>query len=639
MRNSGTSFVILLLVSTTLASSDSFLEKVKLTTETGDKICTCSFAMALDGEGKKVDVKRSKVICEDECNGKAEDLELEADEDCSNFYIVDAFSVSNGKGTIERAMVVLKPCDQTARCTDGFPGSSVKGFCSKDGHSAEGVECLPGEGACDCPGCACCKECIDTTCSDKGEGWSCYSAEEAATLPEGSCVADESCSKTPGSPYKGDCACCKKLVANTTTSPPITISTTAIDLGFCAATRGCEEAYEGMGVRGFCGDKSLLGGDCSSADQDGGNHYCKGEGCTCCKECLDMRNKCSDRGEGWSCYNKKSALALPEGSCVFDRSCSSAPDSPYKDSSCACCKKDPYPCEDYGCSKQWNGMGGCVNVSSADWVDVDANFNLSIPGIPGMCGPECPDSKCVCLKKKKLCADEGCSSFFNGAGVCLNALDPDFAEMSPSLDFAAGAREDLCAGCCSCFKKRCLDTVHGTVAFAVDTTGSMQKSLPLVKATISNIVESGSDVPKWVLTGFNDPSVTVVKETALSEELKSAADSLTFGGGGDAKEQALQGIDVTLDTMPDNGILLVFTDTGSKRLDLRNAVKEKSLEKNVKIVFAILTTPGVIETASLEAYEHLSDGQIFYASADGSDMADIKAFFETVVSTVQNPCH
>ena len=95
------------------------------------------------------------------------------------------------------------------------------------------------------------------------------------------------------------------------------------------------------------------------------------------------------------------------------------------------------------------------------------------------------------------------------------------------------------------------------------------------------------------------------------------------------------GIDVTLDTMPDNGILLVFTDTGSKRLDLRNAVKEKSLEKNVKIVFAILTTPGVIETASLEVYEHLSDGQIFYASADGSDMADIKAFFETVVSTVR----
>merc|ERR1712055_727894 len=255
------------------------------------------------------------------------------------------------------------------------------------------------------------------------------------------------------------------------------------------------------------------GGDCSSSDQPGGKHYCQGESCTCCKECLDMKNKCSPRGEGWSCYNKKSAVALPDGSCVFDRSCSSAPDSPYEDSTCACCKKDPYPCEDYGCSKEWKGMGGCVNVSSADWVDVDANFNLSIPGIPGMCGPECPDSKCVCLKKKKLCADEGCSSFFDGAGVCLNVLDPEFAKTSPFLDFEAEVRDDLCAGCCSCFKKSCLDTVHGSVAFAVDTTGSMQKSLPLVKATILNLVDSGSDIPKWVLTDFNDPNVHVVIET------------------------------------------------------------------------------------------------------------------------------
>ena len=69
----------------------------------------------------------------------------------------------------------------------------------------------------------------------------------------------------------------------------------------------------------------------------------------------------------------------------------------------------------------------------------------------------------------------------------------------------------------------------------------MQKSILLVKATISNLVESRSDVTKWVLNGFNDPSVTVVKETGLSEELKSAADSFAFGGGGDTKEQALQG--------------------------------------------------------------------------------------------------
>merc|ERR1712018_286738 len=106
------------------------------------------------------------------------------------------------------------------------------------------------------------------------------------------------------------------------------------------------------------------------------------------------------------------------------------------------------PCEDNGCSEEWKGMGACVNVSNADWEEVDASFNLSVPGLPGKCGPK---SCCVCLQKKP-CADQGCASFFDGAGVCLSVLDPEFAKTSDLLDFAAGGREDLCAGCCSCFK-------------------------------------------------------------------------------------------------------------------------------------------------------------------------------------------
>ena len=69
----------------------------------------------------------------------------------------------------------------------------------------------------------------------------------------------------------------------------------------------------------------------------------------------------------------------------------------------------------------------------------------------------------------------------------------------------------------------------------------MFTSVPLVKATILNLVKSGSNIPKWVLTGFNDPTVSVVKETADPDELKLAVQSLSFYGGGDANEQALQG--------------------------------------------------------------------------------------------------
>ena len=41
-----------------------------------------------------------------------------------------------------------------------------------------------------------------------------------------------------------------------------------------------------------------------------------------------------------------------------------------------------------------------------------------------------------------------------GKGVCLSAQDPEFSKMSSVLDFDLGGREDLCAGCCTCFKKK-----------------------------------------------------------------------------------------------------------------------------------------------------------------------------------------
>ena len=448
-----------------------FSKVVKLTTgkDAPDQTCRCSFSMVSDKD--EVEVEKSKVTCTEldgteGCSGEAEDVELGEENDCK-FYIVDAFTVSSGEGTITGASVEFKPCKQNTKCKGAFDfhETGMNGLCSrKDGNLTgwlglpeEDPECLSEIAICDCPGCACCKECTKSQkCSDKGEGYSCYSADAAgrplaADLLKLSCAEDSDHSLCAGSSHDHDsnCACCKK-VTSTTTSAPITTTKTTIDT--CDTTQGCESAYPGMGLRGFCGDTSLLGGDCASSDQPGGKHLCQGESCTCCKECLDM--KCSEKGKNWSCHNKKSADALPKGSCVFDRSCSSAPGSPYEDSTCACCKTDPYPCEDTGCSEEWEGMGACVNVSSADWADLDYNFNLSIPGIPGKCGPEGPECNCVCLKKKQPCADEGCSSFFNGAGVCLNALDPAFAEMSPFLDFTAGGREDLCAGCCSCFKKR-----------------------------------------------------------------------------------------------------------------------------------------------------------------------------------------
>ena len=72
-------------------------------------------------------------------------------------------------------------------------------------------------------------------------------------------------------------------------------------------------------------------------------------------------------------------------------------------------------------------------------------------------------------------------------------------------------------------------------------SSSMGISTSLVKATIVNLVDTGTEVPKWVLTSFNDPTVYIAKVTENPEELKWAVQGLSFVGGLDTPEQALQG--------------------------------------------------------------------------------------------------
>ena len=97
-----------------------------------------------------------------------------------------------------------------------------------------------------------------------------------------------------------------------------------------------------------------------------------------------------------------------------------------------------------------------------------------------------------------------------------------------------------------------------------------------------------------------------------------------------------QGIKFTLDSMPDNGVILVFME-----------------EKNVKIFFAIYsdrygsssslnaTSPYYSSTAaSLEVYKRLSKGKMFYTSQDlaryGTLDLDSEKFFDAVVHRVRN---
>ena len=67
----------------------------------------------------------------------------------------------------------------------------------------------------------------------------------------------------------------------------------------------------------------------------------------------------------------------------------------------------------------------------------------------------------------------------------------------------------------------------------------MEKAIPIAQDTILNLVKSGSQIPKWILTDFkakgyfaDKSGVRVVTETQDADKLKAAVKSLPIGGGG-----------------------------------------------------------------------------------------------------------
>ena len=91
------------------------------------------------------------------------------------------------------------------------------------------------------------------------------------------------------------------------------------------------------------------------------------------------------------------------------------------------------------------------------------------------------------------------------------------------------------------------------------------------------------------------------------------------------------GIKVTLDAMPDNGVILAVTDAGTKMKELEKSIRKKSREKNVKIFFAFSPSCQAHCEESMPVYNRLSEGRMF----NQTDF-DQENFLKSLVFTVCN---
>ena len=92
------------------------------------------------------------------------------------------------------------------------------------------------------------------------------------------------------------------------------------------------------------------------------------------------------------------------------------------------------------------------------------------------------------------------------------------------------------------------------------------------------------------------------------------------------------GIRSTLDGMPDNGVVLVVTDSGTRSTGLARELQRTSERKNIKIIFVFAPSCRNRCQNSLPVYRRLSDERVF----ERNDF-DQEIFFQNVLYQVREP--
>jgi von Willebrand factor A domain-containing protein 7 len=171
-------------------------------------------------------------------------------------------------------------------------------------------------------------------------------------------------------------------------------------------------------------------------------------------------------------------------------------------------------------------------------------------------------------------------------------------------------------------KTKLLFGVGPTLAFAIDTTGSMGSVIAQVRQQAIQIVDSRLDTDeepsKYVLVAFNDPQIGPVTETANADEFKGAISALTAGGGGDCPEPSMSGTLQALNLTEPGGNLMVFTDAGASDGNLGGNVAGLAQQKNVQVSPMLFGTCSPIDPAYIRVADE-SGGQLFFLSRSEAD--------------------
>merc|ERR1719244_654950 len=197
------------------------------------------------------------------------------------------------------------------------------------------------------------------------------------------------------------------------------------------------------------------------------------------------------------------------------------------------------------------------------------------------------------------------------------------------------------------------------LAFVMDTTNSVSRYEGSVKelttTLLDEIVDSGVNIPDWILTKFWDfdcetegsieENTELVIQTPDSGAMKEALNDIKIGNppgadNCDYPERAFQGLLLTLQTIPKYGMIMLLTDTASKNLELFDELVK--LRDSKEVLIYVVFTPHYQEEKednvfvgdpSWLKYKEISNGKLY-------DMADYDRdeFLKEIVFSIKEEC-
>lgn len=255
------------------------------------------------------------------------------------------------------------------------------------------------------------------------------------------------------------------------------------------------------------------------------------------------------------------------------------------------------------------------------------------------------ESGALCIKQEVCIPAEGLQALADELppGPCI--ADPRGCNCESDEDCGGGS-----ARCVNCKCKDCPVSaatsgvvINPPLTFVIDTTRSVKPDkdsiFNLTQRVVDRIQSTNTNIPAYLLVTFNDFGPDITKNVEVGQptddvmQFREEILSLKFesyDGGRDSKERLTQGLLLACKQSPDKSLIVVFTDNGSKDLNLATDILRLKKEKNLEI-FIVLTPvyEGWPNDKSLVIFDEIAN--VFFINEVGADafLGEVESFEES----------